>query len=81
MRHSAIRLHHRHISGPWRRLEGEVSTMTSQETSMKDGMETGVASGSGTAEGFARQGCDDGRRLSHQHGGQADGKASWVVAP
>lgn len=48
---------------------------------MKDGLETGVASGSGTAEGFARQGCDDGRRLSHQHGGQADGKASWVVAP
>ncbi|CAM9682936.1 unnamed protein product [Ectocarpus sp. 8 AP-2014] len=81
MRHSAIRLHHRHNSGPWRRLEGEGSTMTSQETSMKDGMETGVASGSGTAEGFARQGCDDGRRLSHQHGGQADGKASWDVAP
>lgn len=51
---------------------------------MKDGTDAGVArvaSGSGTAEGFARQGCDDGRRLSHQqHGGQADGKASWVVA-
>lgn len=57
--------------------------MTSQETSInrKDGMEAGVASGSGTAEGFARQGCDDGWRLSHQHGGQADVKASWVVAP
>ncbi|CAM9167001.1 unnamed protein product, partial [Ectocarpus fasciculatus] len=83
MRHSAVRLHHRHSSGPWRG-EGEgFSTMTSQETSIsrKDGMEAGVASGSGTAEGFARQGCDDGRRLSHQHGGQADVKASRVVAP